>query len=173
MEHQWPKCLILDWSHEAKALEDRLLLEEAKRRGIPVLKSSIKMMERKRTPITHDDLPAGSIPFMIQAMRRLKIDVPQELSYPPSLQSWFHRTIKRDVLWRVRQRLALTQEPIFIKPADDDWKKFTGFVATDANDYRIIKASKYTPVWTSEPITIQSEWRVYVVMGEIRSTQFY
>jgi hypothetical protein len=169
----WPKRLVIDWPSTGAATEDVLLYKEAEERGIPIIKSSRKQMERNRTPITPDDLVAGSIPFIIQALHKLKIDVPLEMSYPPSLHPWLHRRVTRDVLWRVRQRLAYAQEPIFIKPAEEGWKKFTGFVAMDANDYRIVKASKYTPIWTSNPIKIQSEWRAYVVMGEIRSIQYY
>jgi hypothetical protein len=174
MEHPaWPKRLVIDWARGGNDLEDILLVKAAKELDIPIERSTCSMMERGRTPITADDLCAGGIPFIVQCLHKLKIEVPQENSYPSSLQPWLYRNVRQDVLWKVRERFAINQEPIFVKPASDSWKKFTGFVLKDSNDYRLASASKYTRVWTSDPIEIVSEWRVYVAHGEILAAEYY
>lgn len=60
---------------------------------------------------------------------------------------------------------------MFVKPAVG-WKRFTGFVATVADDPRFQGASKRNPVWTSEPIELVSEWRAYVAHGKILAIAF-
>lgn len=154
------------------AREEHLLAEHAELLGIPVLTASEKMMERNKIELDDQCLVAGSVPFVLQAMRRLGIDVPTHNPYPDVLTEFLHRKVWRQD--RLRDVLAERDKGgnrVFVKPANG-WKRFTGFVVEFSSDYRFNGASKNSPVWVSEPIEFISEWRAYVANGELLDVRF-
>jgi hypothetical protein len=149
-----------------------MLAEVAASLGVPVVTGSTSMMERGRMPLDRDAVVAGNVPFVLHALRRLGRPAPVHTPYPTTLAPWLHRTVCRhDRLRTVLDQLRLEPRPIFIKPAKG-WKRFTGFVTQDPDDPRFNGASRNAPVWTSEPIDILSEWRAYVVRGQVCAIAF-
>lgn len=152
--------------------EESLVRSVAKQRGLPILEAGIKQMERGRIALQADDLVVGSVSFTKHAMRHLGIDLPDHTPYPPALAPWLHRAVRRiPQLGIVQKGLQEGGGPLFVKPADD-WKRFTGFVAEYADDYRFAGVSRRLPVWVSEPVHFVSEWRAYVANHAVRAIKF-
>lgn len=154
--------------------EEQLLEAQAKILSIPVVRTGTKQIERKRFLLTTEDLVAGSVPFMIQAMHQLKIPVPVEDSYPDSLSNFMGREYMRvRSLHEALEAIDWQEKPRFIKPFNS-WKRFTGFVQYPGiPDYRLGGVSRKLPVWAVEPISIVSEWRAYVAHGVILAVKHY
>jgi hypothetical protein len=154
------------------AREEALLAARAEVLGVPVVAASEKMMERGKVPVGDDALVAGTVPFVLHAMRRLGVAVPQHDPYPQELTPWLHRRVwKRDRLRDVLDDLKHGGPRVFVKPALG-WKKFTGFVVEFADDYRFGGVSKNVPVWVSEPLQFVSDWRAYIAHGEVLDVRF-
>ena len=154
------------------AREEQLLADHAALFGIPVVTATEKMMERNKIDLDNECLVAGTVPFVLQAMRRLGIDVPKHNPYPDVLTEFLRRKVWRQD--RLRDVLAERDKGgsrVFVKPADG-WKRFTGFVVEFSSDYRFNGASKNSPVWVSEPIEFVSEWRGYVANGQLLDVRF-
>lgn len=121
-------------------------------------------------------LPVGSVEFVREAMRLARIAEPPSLSYPPELDHLLGRRIDLMPLHRVRGTR-------FVKPAKT--KLFTGFVwhelaldsAYSEHDQEQLQALRSLPpdtmVWVSEPVRFLSEWRFYVLDGDIVSASRY
>lgn len=167
----WPKRLVV---HSRLPREEGLLVDAARHLKIPIAETSAKQLERKRFLITRDDLVAGDIPTIVQAMHQLEIPIPDETSYPPVLNPWLKREmVFRPMLGKVLDEIEHRGTPLFIKPAQG-WKKFTGHVVYPGEDsWRLRAVSKRIPVWVTAPMTIVSEWRNYVADGEILATCHY
>ncbi|BBB65844.1 hypothetical protein UNDYM_1591 [Undibacterium sp. YM2] len=148
--------------------EQRLMADYAASLGITVETASEKMMERGKVPLSRDMLVMGTVPFVHHALRLLGAQLPQHTPYPEVLKPWLYRKVWQEKsLRRVLDRLQNGGPRLFIKPVSG-WKRFTGFVPDFADDYRFNGVSKSMPVWVSEPVTFVSEWRVYVLHGEIQ-----
>jgi len=154
------------------AREERLLADYANKAGIPVGFGSESMMERGRIALDRSVLVAGSVRFVLHALRRLGLASPLHMPYPAALSAWLHRRVAR--YERLRDALAYIRDsgqPMFIKPAKG-WKRFTGFVIQHPDDPRLIGISKNLPVWISQPISLVSEWRAYVAHGSVLAIKF-
>ncbi len=135
--------------------------------GIPVDFGSESMMERGRILLEPGTLVAGTVPFVLHALRRLGVAVPEHKPYPAVLAPWLHRRVTSHAT--LREALALIQQSgrgLFVKPAKG-WKRFTGFIAEFPDDPRFNGFSANAPVWTSEVIRLVSEWRAYVAYGSV------
>ncbi|MFZ6770660.1 ATP-grasp domain-containing protein [Undibacterium sp. Di26W] len=153
-------------------LEQRMMADHALSMGIPVETASEKMMERGKVQVSRDFLVMGTVPFVQHALRLLGAALPEHTPYPEVLAPWLYRKVwKEKSLRRVLDRLGADGAPVFIKPASG-WKRFTGFIAKNPEDYRLSAVSKNMQVWVSEPIQFLSEWRVYVLRGEIQDIKF-
>jgi hypothetical protein len=168
---EWPTRVVLQ-NKDGK--EEQLLEFQARILRIPVIRAGLKQIERRRVVLTKDDLVAGSVPFMIQAMHQLNIPVPAEDSYPDSLAEFMGREYRQvSSLKQALYEIDHSNKPRFIKPINH-WKRFTGFVQyPEIHDYRLGGVSRRLPVWSVEPISIVSEWRAYVVHHAIVSTVHY
>lgn len=118
-------------------------------------------------------MPIGSVQFCLDAMRHQGIDVRRGFTpYPTVLVSkqFIHRRIEL-MHMQVAARLFLNEgRACFLKP---HWppKAFDTFVADpaadDLDDVKRIEAIQNRMVWASEVTRFVSEWRYYVVNGEI------
>lgn len=115
-------------------------------------------------------VPIGSVEFIRKAMTLAGVVEPANISYPEPLRPY----LRRDV----RQRTAgSVLGHWFIKPTTT--KEFTGFVADtlgnpehlsgyDRAQYNVfLSLPPDTPVWVSEPVVWRSEFRYYVLDGEV------
>jgi len=174
MELYLPSKLVLYQKMTSGRLsrEEALLAGLAEELGVPVVTASEKMMERARVALDVDCMVAGSVPFILHALRRLGAAVPAHTPYPDVLKPWLHRQVQRRTHLRdVLDDLNKGGRRVFVKPADG-WKRFTGFVAESSDLFYFNGASKNTAVWVSDPIEIVSEWRAYVAHGEVLDIRF-
>ena len=151
--------------------EEAMMAALAELRGIPVVKGSEKQVERRRVRLGPGFVAVGSVPFVKHALRQLGKALPAHTPYPPILGHLLHRQVRKLSSLNEARALLAAGNRLFIKPADG-WKRFTGFVAEFRDDIRFNGASGARPVWVSNPVRFVSEWRAYVVDGEIRDFRF-
>jgi hypothetical protein len=121
-------------------------------------------------------LPVGTVEFVRKAMALAGIAEPQNRSYPECLKPWLRREV-------TQRRAASVIGHWFIKPMTT--KTFTGLVVDtlgnpdhlslhDRAQYNAFLAlPAETMIWVSEPVTWLSEFRYYVVDGEVRGCGRY
>lgn len=112
---------------------------------------------------------AGSVKFVRAALKALGKEPPTQNPYPDAL-----RPLLRRHVWPVASlgRVLNGIGPaVFIRPAKR-WKAFTGFVADSPNPPQVYGVSRREPVWCSEVVNFVSEWRCYVVQGNVRFIGF-
>ena len=107
-------------------------------------------------------------------MQQLRIPIPTVDDYPASLQAHRHRHVWRSTLGAVEQRMTDGGGgPIFVKPAERR-KSFTGKVFGAPQDFEGLgHLSRRQDVWCAEPADWISEYRVYVIGGEIAALAWY
>ena len=98
-------------------------------------------------------LPVGTVEFCRHWMEHCDVYEPIPVDFPKSLTPWFGRIIQMYPTYDEAPNFT------WVKPyATKDW---------DAH----LKTSFTTPqdgwVWSSEPLNLQAEWRVYVINGKI------
>lgn len=158
------RLVIEEKSKGHPELEEALLASHAATLGIPVLGVTRKPFTRHRFESRSGDVIAGSVPFIRGALQSLGVQLPPQTPYPPVLAPYLHRKVWE--LPALGEALALGF-PVFIRPAKR-WKRFTGFVADSPNPAEVYGVSRREPVWCSDVVTWRSEWRCYVVRGEVR-----
>jgi hypothetical protein len=129
---------------------------------------SRKDIERGKVVITKDDIADGTIPFIYAILKKAGKPIPIIDSYPEILRPFLYRNI-------TRTKLGLIHDGFygFIKPADD-LKKWTGFVMKDPSDLQQINHhSRHTAVYVSDVVHWLTEWRYYIVRGEIIACGHY
>ena len=121
-------------------------------------------------------LPIGSVEFIRKAMALAGIAEPENLSYPDALQGYLRRGV-------FQRRAGSVLGHWFVKPITT--KAFTGFVVDtlgnpehlsgyDREQYNVFLAMPPEAlVWVSEPVTWLSEFRYYVLDGEVRGEGRY
>lgn len=111
----------------------------------------------------------GYIGDVHRALKRLNKGVPAPLDYPAALRGYLHRSVCRTTLGKV---LASTQR-VFVKPVEP--KIFTGFVWEGPKGQFIRTAGlpNETEVWISEAVEFLSEYRVFVLDGQILDVRRY
>ncbi|MBJ6764455.1 ATP-grasp domain-containing protein [Myxococcaceae bacterium JPH2] len=154
--------------------EMRAVLDVLRARGVPVEPFLAKRLERRQLPVSRDTLVAGDVPTVLGALKLLGIEPPPTCDYPPSLAALLHRRVWPST---VRQLKALVLQgatgPVFAKPGERR-KRFTGHVFRDVDDLLALEhASASTPLWCSEVVQWQSEFRVFVLRGAIVGVRHY
>lgn len=162
--------LVLEKRHSRLGFEETLLAQHAKALGIEVVQTVEKHVSRGFFKFEPTDLVAGSIQFMQRAVRAYGRTLAEHTPYPECLDHLLYRKVRRLKTLKSAKGLLDRGETHFIKP--QGWKLFTGFVATHSDDFRFNGASVQTPVWISEVVKFVSEWRVYVVHGEVLDIKF-
>lgn len=148
--------------------EEALLIQHAATLGVPVEPMTWKPFTRRRFRPQPGDVVAGSVKFVRAALTALGVTPPAQVPYPKALDHMLHRKV-----WKVATlgRALESQVPVFIRPAKR-WKVFTGFVAETPNPAQVHGVSRREPVWCSEVVRFVSEWRFYVVRGDVRFVGF-
>jgi hypothetical protein len=127
----------------------------------------------KKTSFNENDVIVGSVEATKAFWKKIGIEVPKYIGYPECLKDFYGREIKKTSL----NKIKVEDLPIFIKPADDV-KLFTGFVLGKNSTLRDINmyypdVDPNTPVYTSEPINIISEYRCFVHKGNLVGIKHY
>lgn len=152
--------------------EARIVAEELARRGLPTTFFHAKEIARRRLPLDRGCFVVGDVDCVHGALRQLGVDAPTPDDYPESLRPWLRRRVwratVRDVLRSVNEGTA-----VFAKPAEA-LKRFTGRVfATPADTSALHGVSGRAPVWCAETVAWRSEFRAYVVRGEVVALAHY
>lgn len=111
----------------------------------------------------------GFVGDVQQALKQIGKPLPAPMDYPEELRPWFRRKIWKTTLTEAKRSLA----PLFIKPFEE--KIFTGFVWRGPNGeaVRLATCEPETPVWASEVVEFASEYRCFILDGEILGVRHY
>ena len=127
-------------------------------------------------PLTGTDtIVHGRIASVKQALLRIGVSPPAALRLPPVLYAFYGRAIQEGTLGDIRAIIARDElkEPVFIKPSEEQ-KLFTGYVAREYRDLlRSIECEDATPIQMQEVVEFVSEWRVFVLDGDILNASHY
>lgn len=149
-------------------------VEPLKRMGITIIKAEeldgYNFHKFKPLP---DDIFIGSVEGTIAFWKDLGIEPPVYLGYPNALEEYLDRTIRKTTFGE----LTLNDLPVFIKPSNDV-KLFTGFVLDKKSTFKDInlyysEINNDTPIYASEIVNIESEYRVFVHKNEIVGIKHY
>ncbi|MFC9966633.1 ATP-grasp domain-containing protein [Nocardia ignorata] len=154
--------------------EEQLLTEGLGKLGIPIHHYSIKRIHRRQLPLGLETFVAGDMPAMHGAMRQLGIPIPLPDDYPEVLGSFLGRKVWTSTLGQVERTMeSSSTAAVFVKPADRR-KNFTGTVCYSEHDFGAWGgASRHQRVRCSEVVTWVSEFRVYVIGGQVVATDHY
>ncbi|MCB9687405.1 MAG: ATP-grasp domain-containing protein [Alphaproteobacteria bacterium] len=161
---RFARALVQESVNGRRSAEFESIERAALARGLVCDRFTMKHLLRGRVPLDRDALVAGDIPTMHTAMRQLGVQAPAPDDYPEILRPWLHRRVWRSTLGEAVGRAA-SGEALFVKPAGA-LKRFAGFVLAPGGGL-MVGASRRTQVWCSEVVSWRSEFRVFVVGGEV------
>jgi hypothetical protein len=118
-----------------------------------------------------DNVVVGYIGTVHSALKRLNINCPDEINYPPELEEFLGRKIWKSKINYIASHPELWN--IFVKPVYAS-KKFTGRLIRSTKD--LISCGdefENTEIWCSEPVNFLAEWRCFVRYGEILDVRIY
>ena len=131
--------------------------------------------------ITREDIVCGFVSTVRKALKSLDINPPY-LDYPEQLKHFLRRPIREDTLGNVRVQIHKAHEfqgnvpnwkGIFCKPRECQ-KAFTGTVFKNVAQLAYVNDFHDSfPVWTANPVNFLSEWRCYILNGEIVGARPY
>lgn len=112
----------------------------------------------------------GYIGDVHEALRKINKPIPENVDYPKELKEYLGRNISISTLEEVRKHPG---KSMFIKPLEH--KLFTGFVWNGSfeAERRLAGLLGSTKVYVSEPKNILSEYRCFVLDGEILDCRKY
>lgn len=152
--------------------EESLVQQECLRLGVDVVPYLAKQVQRRQLPVTRECFICGDMDAMHGAMKHLGIEVPVPNDFPKSLEPFFHRRVWRSSVAALESTLEDGRE-VFAKPAGRR-KLFTGRVFDSPSDMSFLSGvSRQEPLWCSEIVNWQSEFRIYVVGTDIVSQDHY
>jgi len=154
--------------------EMRDLKEELLERGVPVELFTEKQLTRRKLALAPDILVAGYVSEVQAALHQLKREWTAIDDYPESLRHLLHRSVHVSTVGQIIHNLHNElMAPLFVKPKGR-MKRFTGTVFASPSDIMFMEGtSSKTPVYCSEVVRWQSEYRVFVMYGQIVGIQHY
>jgi ATP-grasp domain, R2K clade family 2 len=154
--------------------EERDLIAGLEVRGITAELFTKKKLARRQLPLDRRTLVAGEVPVVIGALRQLGIEPPIPNDYPVSLQPLLYRRVWTSTVRRLINDLYEgSGRTVFAKPSDR-LKRFTGHVFASSDDVIYLEgASRSTPIFCAEVVDWVSEYRCYVIRGEIVGIRHY
>lgn len=118
-------------------------------------------------PLEGDPIIVGGVPIVKRALAALGTPARVDLDYPDSVHDFLGRRVWRGILSDL-ENLG----EVFVKPVDQ--KRFKGAWVRDFRDrFEFVSQPDDLPVYFSDPFFFVSEWRCYVVDGEIVQICFY
>lgn len=116
-----------------------------------------------------EDIVVDYIKETLEILKLMAIDTAFE-DYPSELTAFYGRNIRKGVLGEIANIPENWGQ--FVKPLLAD-KAFTGRVVNGTKDLIGIGLPFDFPVWISEDVAFQAEWRVFVLNGEILDVRPY
>lgn len=154
--------------------ETRQVVDELRRRGLPVDLFTEKLLARRRLALAPDTLVVGYVPVVLGALQQLGVPAPVPNDYPASLRPLLHRRVWESTVGEVEIREGSgTLDGVFVKPKGRV-KQFTGFVVESRADlWRFGDVSRRQHVHCSEVVHWVSEQRIFVIDGRIVGVRSY
>ncbi len=153
--------------------EMRDVYDELRQRNIPVELFTDKRLHRRQLPVSKDTLVVGYVETMYTVFKLLGIHPPSPNDYPSILQPLFYRRIWNSSLQDLMNSVMESGIPIFAKPSEQK-KLFTGQVFKHSADLNNTdNAPMTTPIFCSEVVDWLSEYRVFVIHGNIVGARHY
>lgn len=117
-------------------------------------------------------LVCGFIGDVQAALKKLGCPLPPAIDYPEELEGFYGRRIWEGTLDEIQDRGL--HSGVFVKPRGEQ-KLFTGLLwrGTPAHRLHLATHGKDTPVYFSEPREFVSEYRCFVLDGEILDVRRY
>lgn len=112
----------------------------------------------------------GFIGDVHKALQKMGLDIPLSLDYPEELKDFFGREIWQGTL---RDVTGHPSKQVFVKPVEH--KLFTGLLWSGSRQNRLSLAPypDHTEVWLSEPVTFLSEYRCFILDGQLKDVRRY
>ena len=125
----------------------------------PTKRLNLQKLEKNLSK-SGSELPVGSVEYMKKAFALCGLIVTPVSSYPKELEPFLGRQI-------IESKFFCVPDDWFVKPKD--LKKFTGAIKSEIYDQLCVREpiSPTTPVWASAPVIWVSEWRYYLIDGEL------
>jgi hypothetical protein len=120
---------------------------------------------------TGEVILVADIPTFTQVLEALGIEAPPVIDYPLCLRKFLGRELWETTLGEVRD--SDSRWPLFIKPSQHN-KHFSGHLIRrfgDLIDTNTIEDS--FPIWASQPVRFEAEWRVFVLDGKVLDARIY
>lgn len=136
--------------------------------GIPTQRFDSKI-QLESLPLTKSTLVCGGIGTVRHALSLLDVSNPEVVDYPEELKDFYGRNIWQSTLGYVRKH---DLENVFIKPVD--CKLFAGHVRNHIG--YLTQTAPYendVKIWCSDPVSFESEYRVYINGGKIVGCKHY
>jgi hypothetical protein len=118
--------------------------------------------------LDRDAIFVGGIGSIRKRLKKLGIPIPEEVEYPQELTSFQGRKVWKSTLDEI---MKTDQLPVFVKPMQT--KLFTGKVISEFKDFIGLNYKETVPVWCSEVINFETEWRCYIRYKEILDVRYY
>ncbi|MBN9117935.1 MAG: ATP-grasp domain-containing protein [Planctomycetes bacterium] len=125
-------------------------------------------------PLARDTLLVGGTVAVHKALAQLGLPIPLPLNVPESLTAFAGRKLWTTTLGELRQQFeAGSAAPVFVKPLASA-KEFAGLVVASVADLaRVRHLDNDLAVQAAEPVAFVSEWRYFVLCGEVVGTAHY
>lgn len=158
-----------------KRLEEEMqdVYDELRARNIPVEVFPGKRLQRRQLSIAKDTLVVAYVDSVLTTLKILGIEHPPTNDYPESLESFLHRPTWENTVAGFTMQISDGSKPIFAKPKDRK-KHFTGRVFSELSDLAYLGGiSKKAVLLCSDIVEWLSEYRVFVIKGQIVGIQHY
>lgn len=143
-------------------------------RGTPVAGYTWDDLAAGRLALARDSLVVGSVRCVEAALRLLGVTPPRPLDLPDALAAYRGRAVWASDFGTLHRDLVAGRcGPVFVKPLDDP-KAFVGHVVRSEIDLKpTMRFPAGTRVLLSEVVEFVSEWRFYVLRGEVVGVGHY
>lgn len=140
--------------------------------GTEVKPFTIEELISGKLPLTKETLVHGSVTSVRMSLKQIGYKIPECLGLPKSLAQFYHRKIYIGATLKDIRNQHVTW-PIFIKPLKQH-KAFTGYIVKDFKDLiETAPLDDSLEVIAQEVVEFGSEWRVFVLKGEILGIRQY
>lgn len=132
------------------------------------------VIENGSLPLTRKTLVAGGIRTVESAIKQIGMRMPVANNLPDELESYFGRSIQKTTLGKVRSDWRDAKpNSCFLKPLDQN-KLFPAIALFDRDDLATLDSlPDDVRVIVSEYVLFESEWRVFVVNGDVIGLSHY
>ena len=126
-------------------------------------------------PLAREHIVTGGIPAVMRCLNRLGVPLPELSNMPDELRSFAGRNFWWGTLEEARNRASVPNfEPFFMKPRPSDQKLFNGQVVRCFRDLLpTAPLPAETPIFGSEVVKFESEYRIFVHGGEVIGCKHY